>query len=86
MTIHDEINAIAQAAFEADLPPLHYAIYDLMNAPINCRLCGCNRWQIERVLADDTPIFTCSHGTVEGVIRQVDSVNGREVWYTEEIE
>lgn len=81
MTVDDELNDIAHAAFEAELPPIKHAIFDLEGLPFMCRICGKNEWIIERVLPDGIPVYTCSHGTIEGIIRQVDSVNGQRVEY-----
>ncbi len=86
MTSLDDIDAIANAAFEADLPPIRHAIYDAAGEPITCCICDGNRWAVERVLSDGTPVFSCSHGVIAGVIRQVDSVNGQRVARVEALE
>lgn len=51
--------------------------YELRNfdfEPIRCKLCNGNNWAIE-----DDNIYVCEHGTIAGLIRQLDSVNKRHV-------
>lgn len=72
----DDFADIANQAWESDLPPHKYALYDLMNEPRFCRICEQNEWTVERELDDGTVILTCSHGTVEGLgFRQCDSAS-----------
>lgn len=82
-----DFDDIANAAFEQELPVLRYALFDVVNLPILCRICDGNHWTVERVLEDGIQILTCSHGTVDGLgFRQVDSVRSDKVFRAEELE
>lgn len=82
----DEFDTVAEAAWQVELPPIRHAIFDVMNQPFMCCICDKNEWVIERVMPDGTYIWTCSHGAIDGVIRQVDSVNGRNVFSVTELD
>lgn len=52
-----------------------FKLFGYDQRPINCRLCNENHWTIERYEDNKPGVFICEHGTVYGLIRQLDSVN-----------